>query len=76
MAGFTGSGVICLGEMKLCGIVCFGVVSRELANTLLDCHSAKKTKKKEKQTAHKTQKYGVVPSNAVNLQSDKVQRHL
>lgn len=52
MAGFTGSGVICLGEMKLCGIVCFGVVSRELANTLLDCHSAKKTKKKEKQTAH------------------------
>lgn len=51
MAGFTGSGVICLGEMKLCGIVCFGVVSRELANTLLDCHSAKKTKKKEKQTA-------------------------
>lgn len=51
VAGFTGSGVICLGEMKLCGIVCFGVVSRELANTLLDCHSAKKTKKKEKQTA-------------------------
>lgn len=44
--------------------------------------SKKKNKKKEKQTArwdtsvNKTQKYGVVPSNAVNLQSDKVQRHL
>lgn len=48
MAGFTGSGVICLGEMKLCGIVCFGVVSRELANTLLDCHSAKKNQEKGK----------------------------
>lgn len=47
MAGFTGSGVICLGEMKLCGIVCFGVVSRELANTLLDCHSAKKPRKRK-----------------------------
>lgn len=48
MAGFTGSGVISLGEMKLCGIVCFGVVSRELANTLLDCHSAKKNQEKGK----------------------------
>lgn len=52
MGGFTGGGVNCLGEMKLCGIVCFGAVSRELANRLLDCHSAKKkkNKKKEKQT--------------------------
>lgn len=52
MAGFAGSGVICLGEMKLCGIVCFGVVSRELANTLLDCHSAKKKPRKRKNKRH------------------------